>query len=161
METFQKGLDWVVKLMRLIGSIALVAIMVLTTADVIMRAFGCPILGAVDMVGLLAVVVLACAMPYTQVERGHVGVNLFVQRMSPKNQAVLDAGTSTVSLVVFALVAWQMWLYAGELAAKGEVSMTVQMPMHPYIYLVSSCFGVLCLVLLADIVRSVERAVKR
>lgn len=161
MGTFEKVLDRLVKLLRLLGSLALVAIMLLTTADVVMRAFGSPILGAVDMVGLLAVVVLACAMPYTQMERGHVGVDILVQRMSERSQAILDAVTSTVSLILFALVAWQMWLYAGELAAKGEVSMTVQMRMHPYIYLVSVCFGVLCAVLLLHVAQFVGKAVKR
>ena len=161
METFETVLGWVVKLFRLVGSIALVTIMLVTTSDVIMRGFGHPILGAVDFVGLLAVVVLACAMPYTQAEKGHVGVDILVQRMRPTRQAALDAITSSVSFVLFALVAWQMWRYAGELAAKGEVSMTVQMRMDPYIYLVAVCFGVLCAVLLSDIIHFVAKAVKR
>lgn len=161
MEAFEKVLDWVVKLFRLVGSLALVTVMLATTADVIMMAFGHPILGAVDFVGLVAVVILACAMPYTQAEKGHVGVDILVQRMSPRSQAVLDTVTTAVSLVLFALVAWQMWLYAGELALKGEVSMTVHLRMHPYIYLVSVCFGMLCLVLLGDIFHHVAKVVKR
>lgn len=161
MEAFEKVLGWVVKFLRLVGSLALVTIMLSTTADVIMRGFGHPITGAVDFVGLLAVVVLACAMPYTQAEKGHVGVDILVQRMRPRRQAMLDTITSTVSLVLFALVAWQMWRYAGELALKGEVSMTVQMRMDPYVYLVSVCFGVLCVVLLSDIIHFVAKAVKR
>jgi TRAP-type C4-dicarboxylate transport system permease small subunit len=161
MQAFETVLNWVVKLLRLVGSLALVTIMMVTTVDVILMAFGHPILGAVDFVGLVAVVVLACAMPYTQAEKGHVGVDLLVQRMRPRSQAVLDAVTSSVSFVLFGLVAWQMWLYAGELHRKGEVSMTVHLRMDPYIYLVSICFWVLCLVLLADIIGFVAKAVKR
>jgi TRAP-type C4-dicarboxylate transport system permease small subunit len=160
MEIFLKGLDWLIKLLRLIGAMALVGMMMLTSVDVLMRGFGHPIFGAVDMVGLLAVVVLACAMPYTHVEGGHVGVDLLVMKMSPRSQAVVDTVTSLISLVLFALVTWQMWLYAGELSIKGEVTMTVQLVKHPFIYLVSVCFGVLCLAITADMVRNIGKVVK-
>lgn len=160
MDTILKGLNWVVKLLRLIGAIALVGMMMLTSCDVLLRGFGHPIFGAVDMVGLLAVVVLAAAMPYTHQAGGHVGVDLLVQKLGPRGQAIIDCITSLISFVLFALVSWQMWLYAGELSAKGEVTMTVQIAKHPFIYLVSICFGVLCLVIVSDIIRFIGKAVK-
>jgi len=52
-----------------------------------------------------------------------------------------------------------MWLYAAELASKGEVSMTVQIPKSPFIYLVSVCFAALSLVIFADFVRHTGKAV--
>lgn len=161
METFVKGLNWVVKLLRLIGATALVSIMMLTSIDVVMRGFGHPIFGAVDIVGLLAVMVLACAMPYTHAEGGHVGVELLVQKLSPRGQAIVDTITSLASAVLFALVTWQMWQYAGELSTKGEVTMTIQIAKHPIIYLVSICFGVLCVVIMADVVRLIGKAVEQ
>lgn len=161
METFLKGLNWVVKLLRLIGATALVSIMMLTSIDVVMRGFGHPIFGAVDIVGLLAVMVLACAMPYTHAEGGHVGVELLVQKLSPRGQAIVDTITSLASAVLFALVTWQMWQYAGELSTKGEVTMTIQIAKHPIIYLVSICFGVLCVVIMADVVRLIGKAVEQ
>ena len=161
METFLKGLNWLVKLLRLIGAAALVSIMMLTSVDVVMRGFGHPIFGAVDIVGLLAVMVLACAMPYTHAEGGHVGVELLVQKLSPRGQAIVDTITSSVSAVLFALVTWQMWQYAGELSTKGEVTMTIQIAKHPIIYLVSICFGVLCVVLIADVIRLIGKAVEQ
>ncbi len=160
MEALVKGLDWIVKLLRLIGAIALTGMMMLTSVDVLMRGFGHPIFGAVDMVGLLAVVVLACAMPYTHEAGGHVGVDLLVQKLSPRGQSIVDCITSLISFFLFALVTWQMWHYAGELSTKGEVTMTVQIAKHPFIYLVSICFGVLCLTIVTDIVRLIGKVVK-
>jgi TRAP-type C4-dicarboxylate transport system permease small subunit len=160
METFLKGLTWLVKLLRLIGAAALVGMMMLTSCDVLLRGFGHPIFGATDVVGLLAVLVLACAMPYTHQAGGHVGVDLLVQRAGPRAQAVIDCITSLLSFSLFILVAWQMWLYAGQLGAAGEVSMTVQIPKDPFIYAVSICFGVLCLVILSDIIRFIGKVVK-
>ncbi len=159
MDIPRKSLNWLTKLLRLMGAVALVAMMFVTCADVLMRAFGHPIVWAVDMTGFFAVIVLACALPYTQMERGHVGVDLLVLKMSPRGQAVLDSITSGVSIGLFAVVAREMWLYARELSVKGEVSMTVQIPKAPFIYLISICFVFLCLVLLSDLVSNIRKAV--
>jgi TRAP-type C4-dicarboxylate transport system permease small subunit len=134
--------------------------MMVTCIDVVLRACGHPIFGSIDIVQFLAVVVLAAAMPYTQVQRGHVGVSLLVEKLGDRAQAVVDLITHLVSLVVFAIVAWQMWLYATELWDKGEVSMTIEISKHPFIYLVAVCFGALCLVLLVDVINFGRKAVK-
>lgn len=160
MEAFNKALTYVIKVLRLVGASALVLMMLITCADVLFRGFDRPIIWAVDTVGFMAVLALACAMPYTQVEGGHVGVDLLVLKMSPRGQAVIDSITGTVSTVLFAVVSWQMWRYARELASKGEVSMTVQIPKAPFIYAVSICFGILCVAILADVLRNIGKAVK-
>jgi TRAP-type C4-dicarboxylate transport system permease small subunit len=160
MDTFQKYLNWLTKVLRLVGAFALTAMMMVTCVDVILRGFGHPVIWALDMVGFLAVIVLASALPYTHMEGGHVGVDLLVLKMKPRNQAIIDSITSLVSLILFSLVTWQMFLYARELASKGEVSMTVQIPKDPFIYLVAVCFGLLSAVILSDVVRFIGKAVK-
>ena len=160
MEIYQKCLNWLIKVMRLIGAFALTAMMMVTCVDVILRGCGHPVIWALDMVGFLAVIVLASALPYTHMEGGHVGVDLLVLKMKPLNQAIIDSITSLVSLILFSLVTWQMFLYARELASKGEVSMTVQIPKDPFIYLVAVCFGLLSAVILSDVVRFIGKAVK-
>jgi len=160
MNFFSSSLNWSTKLLRLLGACALVAMMLVTCLDVVLRAFGHPVVWAVDMTQFFAVIVLACALPVTQMERGHVGVDLFVLKMTPRNQALMDSLTSFVSMVLFAVVSWQMWIYARELSTKGEVSMTVQIPKAPFIYLVAVCFGLLCLVLFSDLVQNIRKAVK-
>lgn len=160
METFEKGIDYLGRALRIIGGFCLAAMMMLTCVDVVLRAFGHPIFGSIDVVQFLAVIVLAAAMPYTQVQRGHVGVSLLVDRLGKRGQAVVDLITHLVSLVVFAIVSWQMWLYASELWDKGEVSMTIEIPKYPFLYLVAVCFGILCLVLLVDAINFGRKAVK-
>ncbi len=159
MEAFEKALKWVNKLLRLIGGIAVVGMMAVTVLDVTCRGFGHPVIWAVDMVGFLATMALACALPITHAEGGHVGVDLIIAKLKPRTQDCFDATTSLVSCILFGLVGWRMWLYAAELALKGEVSMTVMIPKSPFIYLVSVCFAVLSLVIFADFVRYARKAV--
>lgn len=160
MEAFEKALNWVNKLLRLIGGIAVVSMMAVTCLDVLLRGFGHPLVWAVDLVGFLALMSLACALPITHAEAGHVGVDLFVQKLSVRTQAWFDTVTSLVSCILFGVIAWRMWLYAAELAAKGEVSMTVQIPKSPFIYLVAVCFAVLTATVFLDFLRHAGKAVK-
>jgi TRAP-type C4-dicarboxylate transport system permease small subunit len=160
MEVIRIIFDWLVKLVRLVGGVAIAFTMLFTVADVILRSFGHPIFGSFDISQFIIVIALAASLMYTHVERGHVGVDLLVQRMSPRGQAIVDSITSLASLILFALVTWQMWLYAGELASKGEVSLTILIPKAPFIYAVSVCFGLFCLAILDDLIRFVGKAVK-
>jgi TRAP-type C4-dicarboxylate transport system permease small subunit len=161
MQIVEKITDWFIRVLRIAGGLALVGMMMLTVVDVILRrVFNSPIFGSVDIVGFMAVIVLACAMPYTHSQRGHVGVNLLVQRLSSRTQAAIDSITSLISLVLFAIITWQMWLYAQEFARKGEVSMAIEIPKYPFVYFVSVCFGILTLAILIDVVRFSKEATK-
>ena len=160
METFEKCIDYLVKILRVIGGFCLASMMALTCVDVVLRACGRPIFGSIDVVQFLAVIVLAAAMPYTQTQRGHVGVSLLVEKLGTRGQAIVDMITHLVSLIIFFIVSWQMWLYASELWEKGEVSMTIEIPKYPFLYVVAGCFGILCLTLLVDTLNFARKAVK-
>jgi TRAP-type C4-dicarboxylate transport system permease small subunit len=160
MYGFAKTTDYLVRILRIIGGACLAGMMMITCTDVLMRAFGHPIFGSIDVVKFLAVLVLACAMPYTHKEGGHVGVNLLVQHLGARAQSLVDSITSLVALILFGIVSWQMWLYARELALKGEVSMTIQIPVYPFIYAVSICFAIFGLTILVDLINHLGKAVR-
>ena len=123
--------------LKWVGGAALTTMMLLTVADVIGRLFKSPIFGSVELVGLLAVVVTAAALPYTHKVNGHVGVEILVGRLSQKGQLRLDLATRTLSLILFGLIAWQMFCYAGDMKATGEVSMDLEFPLYTIIYLLA------------------------
>ncbi|MCF8042587.1 MAG: TRAP transporter small permease [Desulfarculaceae bacterium] len=147
-----------INLLKRIGAGALVGMMVVTCVDVIFRGFNRPIFGAVEVVSFMATIVLACAMPLTEFENGHVGVDLFIRRLSARAQARWDACTKLFSGVLFGLVCWQMWLYGNTVKATGEVSMSLQFPDYILIYIVSVAFGVLGLVILTESLVNLRKA---
>jgi len=147
-------LIWVVKR---IGGAALVGMMLVTCVDVIFRALGRPIFGAVEIVSFMATMVLACAMPQTEREKGHVGVDLFIRKASPRTQALVDACTSLTSTILFGLVSWQMFLYANNMKSTGEVSMSLQFPSYYLVYLVAVAFGVLSMVILVEFIGNLRK----
>lgn len=136
---------------------AVVAMMCLTCADVILRIFRHPIPGTYEIVGLLGSVVIAFSIGYTSVEKGHIAVEFLVQKLPSRFQIYIDAFNDLFSTCLFGLITWQSIAYASDLKQSGEVSLTIQMPIYPFVYGIALGCGLLCLVLLLDFVKSLKR----
>ena len=141
--------------MKMIGAACLFGMALLTACDVIGRLFKHPIFGSVELVTFLAVFVVAMALPFTHEARGHIGVELFVTRLSRKTRAIIDLVTGTASLVLFALVAWRMFEYALKMKASGEVSMNLQFPEYTVIFVVACSCVVFCLSILKVVLTNI------
>lgn len=151
MKIIESIINGVVRYMYYISGLAIVLMMVVTTMDVLLRscvtlysAFHWeflsslkPIPGTYDLVALFGSIAAALAMAHTTVQSGHVAVELLVRLLAKKKRAVLKLFTDTVSGLFFAVLAWRCVLYARDLKESGEVSMTMQLPFHPFVYLLA------------------------
>lgn len=158
MGPLQKVVDTLVGLLKRIGGVCLVGMMVVTCVDVIFRAMAKPIFGAVEIVSFMATLVLACAMPQTHVEQGHVGVDLVVRRLKPRTQAIFDSFTSLAAAGLFGLVCWRMFVYALTMQKSGEVSMSLEFPTYILVFVVAVAFGVLALVIFISFLNNLRKA---
>ena len=136
-----KFLDKFSDVLKIIGAVSLAGMMFLTVIDVIGRYFKHPIFGSVELVGFLATIVIATALPYTHKMDGHVGVEILVRLLSEKAQTWIKICTQILSLGLFILVTWQMFLYAHDIHETGEVSMNLEFPIYYIVYLLA--FGLL------------------
>ena len=160
MKNWLRLITKMVGVLKRLGGAALVGMMILTCVDVTLRTINMPLFGAVEIVSLMATVLLACAMPLTDLERGHVGVDMLVRKLPPRAQRVVDCFTGLLSAAIFGLVCWQMFLYARSMRASGEVSMSVGLPSFIIVYLVAVAFGALCLVIITDLVDNLRKVVR-
>ncbi len=135
MKLLNRFLNFVSNLLRSAGALALTLMMLITVADVAGRFFKHPIFGSVELVGFLAVAVAAAAMPHTYKIGGHVGVEIITRLLPRKTRLVLDLLTRSLTLILFSLIAWQMFVYAKDMQQANEVSMNLEFPLH-YIVLV-------------------------
>lgn len=129
----------------------------LTCADVVGRLFRHPVFGSVELVGLMATLVCALALPYTHEMKGHIGVELAVTMASKKTRLVIDIITGALSLILMAVVTWRMATYAHTVQRSGEVSMSLELPIHVVIYMISFSFLVFTLVILRDITNNLKK----
>ena len=141
-----------------VAGAAIVAMMLLTCADVILRFMRRPIPGTYELVCFFGAVAVAFAMPHTTLKQGHVAVSLIVRLFPPRIQGIIETLTSSFGLLFFVLIAWRCVLYAGTLRASGEVSLTLQLPFWPFVYGVGFSAVAVCLVLLTDLFKNLLRA---
>jgi len=129
---------------------ALMIMMLLSVANIILRLAHRPLGGTAELVGWLAALTAAFALGYTQLHRGHVAIELVVERLPKRPRALLTAVISLAAALFFALAAWRTGLLAHRLSQLGKLSETMHFSYAPFTYAVA--FGLACfaLVLLAD-----------
>lgn len=140
--------------MNWLAALCVTAMMVLTCADVVLRLFRRPIPGTYEMVSLLGAMVVSFSLAHTSLKRGHIAVDFVMQKFSSKVQRVTDSISSFFCTILFGIISWHMVLYAVDLQESGEVSMTLQMPVYPFVYAVAAGCGMLCIVLLIRFIES-------
>lgn len=146
--------------LKVLGGASLAGMMLVTVADVIFRYFGHPIFGAVEVVSLLAIITLGCAMPVTHMEKGHVGVDLFTRRLSTPLLKTLDTVTGLLSAGLFGLTSWQLAEYSAMMRASGEVSMSLEFPVYILVYVLAAGFTVLTAIALIGVLEIWQRGGK-
>lgn len=143
--------------MGILAGISLMAMMLLTVAEMISRLFGKPMPGAVEAIGWLAAATTAFALGYTQIHQGHVAIDILTNRLSPRLREGLSVLVYFASTALFALVSWQVLRYAGVLKNSGSLSETMKVIVYPWVYLVSlGCVG-LTLALFVDLLKTAQR----
>ena len=140
---------------------AIVVMMLLVCLNIVTRLFGQPILGTFEFVGFLGAIVVAFALAYTSVVRGHVAVGIVVSRLPQRTQAIIDSVTTFLGIGIFSLITWQGVKYAARLWDVGEVSPTMELSYFPIAYAIAACFAIACLVLLLDLFKSLAQAVRK
>jgi len=143
--------------LKLLGAVCLMGMTLLTCADVIGRYLGHPIFGSVELVGFMATMAVAFALPYTHEVRGHIGVEILVQNFSKRTQAIIDIVTNSIALAFFVIVAWRMTVYARTIQKSGEVSMNLEFPEYTIIFVTAFCFLVFCLTIVEDLLTTIRQ----
>lgn len=148
---------FVANALAVIAGVALIAMMLLTVSDMVLRGFGHPIAGSYEVIGWLSAISMALALAYTQRYKSHVAIDLVVARLSPRRRAAVDALVGLASLLLFAAVAWYVGGYAITLHETGSLSETLKAIVYPWVYAVAlGCAG-LALALLTDFLHALRR----
>ena len=157
MTAFKKYVLLAAEKLDLIAAAAIVAMMSLTCADVILRIFRKPIPGTYEIVSFLGAIAVSFAVAHTSADKGHVAVSLIVRVLPQKIQGGVEAIVALLSMLLFGLISWQSLNYGNDCRLSGEVSSTLELPLHPVIYGVAFGAGVVCLVLLVDFINAIEK----
>ena len=143
------------------AGIAVVVMMLVIACDVTLRFLKVSFPGSYDIVSLLGAVVAAFALTYTSIQRGHIAVDFVYRRLPERYRPVLDIFNGLLGSIFFGLLAWQCFAYALELKNAGEVSLTIQMPVYPFVAGIGLNCALLSAYLLLHLLRSIRGVLKR
>lgn len=160
LRTLTKGIVRLSAGLNGLSAAAVVFIMLLTCADVVLRAFDRPIPGTYELVGYFGAVIVAFALAQTSVERGHIAVELFLNRLPRRAQALIEGAGGMAATALFFVLAWQSQLYARDLMESGDVSLTLGIPTWPFVICLTFGCVTMAVALLVDAVRQLKRGVR-
>lgn len=122
-------LDRLCRALAIAGGALLAGLSLLVVASVAGRACcNAPVPGDYELAQIAVAVAVSLCLPWCQWRRGHVAVDFFTARLSPRSQIRLDAGGALVLALVCALLAWRAAAGALDLRAVGETTMIVGFP---------------------------------
>jgi TRAP-type C4-dicarboxylate transport system permease small subunit len=146
-------LKLVSKVLNIVAGIAVTIMMLMTVADVLLRAGGHPIVGTFEIVALLLGLVIGFGIPQVSLDRGHVYMEFLLEKLSKKSKNLMNTFTRVLCLILFAVIGYNLFNVAARFHASGEVSPTIKLPFYPVAYGVAICCLLECFVFIFDIVK--------
>ena len=133
--------------------------MVLTTLDVVLRyIFNSPLPGVYILCEMLMIGAVYPAAAYVQQQKGHVRVDVVIERIKGIPHSTLELSTLFLALLSFGLVCWQSGHLAWEAWITGDHEMgLVEYPYWPAKTVMTLGIGLLCFRLATDIRDQVSR----
>ena len=143
------------KILMVAGGVALLALTFLATLNVTLRIFKTPVSGTYEIVSFLGAIVTAGALGYTQKRKDHIVVDILSGKFPAPVKRVLDGVSFAILLVLFSIVSWQTFVYGKRLLQTGELSETLKIAYHPFVFLTALGFAALALTLFLDLLETI------
>lgn len=137
-----------------IAGFFMVVMIVLTCANIFLRLVWTPVKGTFELMGFFGAIVTALALGYTQIKKGHIGIDILVHQFSAKAQRILNGANYFICMIFFALAGWQIVKWATIIRQTGEVTETLRIISYPFTYGVALGCIILAFVLLVDLLKA-------
>jgi TRAP-type C4-dicarboxylate transport system permease small subunit len=156
MHTLERINVFLNRILMVLGSIAVLLLMAIATTNAFLRI---PFIkstwrGAYETVGFLGAIVIAFALGYTQKRKDHIVVDILTAKFPKRVNRILDGINYFITMIFFAIISWQVLVWGMKISKSGEVSETLKIVFHPFIYSVAFGFAVFSLTLLIDFLKN-------
>jgi len=147
------------KALLFFSGISVLALTGIAAGNMFLRIVYRPISGSYELVGFFGAVATGFALGYTQIRKDHIIVTMFTDKLPKKVSKALDGLNYTVNTIFFAIISWETLKWGIKIGRSGEVSETLKMIYHPFVYCLAIGFAALAFSLLVDLIRLLKREV--
>jgi TRAP-type C4-dicarboxylate transport system permease small subunit len=138
-------------LFRLGIHVMLPALVVLVTADVVLRyVFDAPLQWARDVNGLFLLMSIAAALPHAWDRAYHIRMEVAYERFPSRLKRSVDVLSAFAGVVFFGLMAFQAAAYVPFMVRTGETGEDLLWPLWPYMAFMSMCAALTVVRLIAN-----------
>lgn len=161
MKVIEMIIKWATRLSGYIAGIVLFGMMMLTTIDVVCRYFfNASILGVYEITEFMMVCVVFFSLSFAQKLKGHVAVNILVDRLRRKPRNIFDVFNFLISIIFLLLIAWMSFSQGIELLHSNRVSGNLNIPVYPFFFVLALGCVAMALELLKDLITGIRGIVK-
>ncbi|MCC6007638.1 MAG: TRAP transporter small permease [Rhodobacteraceae bacterium] len=150
----------VARLQALFGVLALLVLAVLIILNVLLRwLFSAPLLWVTDVQSLAVAVGVGACFATSLAERHHIRLRLLGSILGPRWQQAIESFAAFATLVVFAVLVWQLYIFTERNAARGLSTILMNWPRAPFWWTVTGLVAVATLLQAVGLVVDIARAV--
>ncbi len=125
-----------------LAGLAIMAMILITVSDVVLRIFGKSLFGAYDLVRIAGVIAITCSLPYVTAVKGHIAIEFLHQRFSRRGRLIMDSIFRLIAIALFGLLVYRCWQYGLLLLKSSQVMPTLSIPIFwiPWMSAISFVF---------------------
>ena len=138
-----------------VGQAILMAMVLLTVVDVILRRiFNHPLSSSLELSQVMLVIVVFSSVAYCGIKRSHVCIDALTSQFSLKIQAILKSMMGLFGVLLFSAMGWGSIVLALDKLANQSVTGILPIPVYPFVFLVAFGSILLALILLVRFIDS-------
>jgi TRAP-type transport system small permease protein len=155
----EKRVHQISETIRVVSMAVLFLMMVFVPLDVFGRyVLRSPIYGDLQYQQLAMVLIVFLALPYCTYKKGHIYVELLVNRLSGPTLAFFQSFASLAGLAIMAFIAYHTGVYGVRelMAPLKQTTTLVSIPLYPFILVATVGCAVMSLELLIEFIHSIS-----
>jgi TRAP-type C4-dicarboxylate transport system permease small subunit len=161
MDKLEKILASVSTGMSWVSGAALVIMMLLTVVNVVARPFNLAPVGIPEMIGYGMVILVCLGFAYNALLKGNVAVDMAFKYFPKRLQLLVTVMIDLMGLIFFMFITWQGVALAWEEYQIGDLSPVLGFPVTPFRACLVIGFGMLCIVLFLDLLKSIAEEIRK
>lgn len=120
------------------------------------KLFRWPLPGVFDLVCLLEFLIVALAIPFTHVIKGHVSIEFFVGRLGKRAQVIVTIIAALLTVVLFIAMTWQMFVFSWTCQVSGQITASLRIPIFTVTYMAVISFCIMFLLVLGQFLQKIK-----
>lgn len=156
MKRFIASITGFDKTFYIISGIVLIFMVILTLFDVVLRNFGHPITGSLEIIQYSGCIVFSFAVPYATWMKAQIFVDLILEKLKPDNKRIMNIITRSIGVIIFLFISYNCLIYGLDVKTTGECTAYFRIPYYPFAYAIALSFLLQALTILCDLLQTVK-----